>query len=212
MALFQRQITETTALSLRQIWCGTNTMLGTLRRPLEWVHWPQYDKVTQGWWLFNWWEAHGSSSNKSSSKSFVTESSFKGVDVTMSLFLITTVALPLLGNCLVPSAQHLWFCYTNTFPVAQTLCPGEISSEWDVQSLRKKQKDRCGPAQLGAENPCYSGRAMAAVRNSGIEFLWNARNMGGSPCPVVRVRHREETYCLGLQYFWPWTDSGMLPI
>lgn len=71
-----------------------------------------------------------------------------------------------------------------------------------MQSLRKKQKDRCGPAQPGAENPCYSGRAMAAVRNSGIEFLWNARNMGGSPCPVVRVRHREDSVrSLGLQYF-----------
>jgi hypothetical protein len=68
-----------------------------------------------------------SSSEKSSSKSFVTESSFKGVDVTVPLFLI--MALPLLGGCLVSSAQHLWFCYTNKFPVAQSLCSGEISIE-----------------------------------------------------------------------------------
>lgn len=120
MPFFPRQITETTTLSVKQIWCGTNTALGMLRSGGKW---PQCDKVAQGWWLLNWWEVE----LLWEVKPFKWESSFKGVTVTMSLFLIMMVALPLLGNCLVSSAQHLWFCYTNTFPAAQDLCPGEIS-------------------------------------------------------------------------------------
>lgn len=49
-----------------------------------------------------------------------------------------------------------------------------------MQSLRKKQKDRCGPERLGAENPCWSDGVMAAMRNSGTELLRNARDKGGS--------------------------------
>lgn len=68
-----------------------------------------------------------SSSEKSSSKSFVTESPFKEVYVTMSLFSARIVALPLLAKSLVSSAQRLWFRYISEFPAGQGLCPGDMS-------------------------------------------------------------------------------------
>ena len=84
-------------LSLKQIWCGTNTVLRMLRRALEWGHWPKCVKVAQDWRLLSLLRRL-SNSEKSRSKLFVTESSFKRGDVTKSLFLIIMVALPLLGN------------------------------------------------------------------------------------------------------------------
>lgn len=58
-----------------------------------------------------------SSSEKSSSKSLVTESSIKDVGVTA--LLVMAEVLPSLGNSLVPSAQHLWPRHSSEFPVGQ---------------------------------------------------------------------------------------------
>lgn len=148
-----------------RFYVAQTTLFEMPRRPLEG---DTCHTVTE---LFNWWEAE--LLWESSSKSFVRESSFKEVDVTMPLLLARTVALPLLAKSLVPSAQHLWFCCTNEFPVGQGLCPGEMSPFWDVQSLTKKE-DNCVPVQLG-------DGVMGCHEEFWIESLWNARVGGRKP-------------------------------
>lgn len=170
MSPFQRQITELQPCAESRFFkCGTNNNIwnaqeafgvGTLTTVRQ-------NFLTDG---------RLSSSEKSSSKSFVTESSFKEVYVTMSLFSARTVTLPLLAKSLVSSAQRLWFYYINEFPVGQGLCPGDMSPLWDVQSLKRNRR-------INVVLCSWVMGSLAAMRNSGIESSWNARACGRKSLP-----------------------------